>query len=252
MKTNYTGFFTVLCLSLLLATACGKKVQETTTTATPSGVPFGVNLPLPRDLKNAESQPTLLKASAVVISTPTADEFFIGKEQFPRDALSDVIEGRLKGQPPADRVVYVASSLYLDHGHVLKILESARLAGVDTIALLVERPAGKTTPSLFKVKLLPEPKIDDMPPKPDPLALLVSIEAGDKVQLNQKPMGNATDTSSLVQALTAALQQRKENEKSVVIKASRSTVYNQVVHLIDAARGAGANQIILQLDDLPL
>jgi biopolymer transport protein ExbD len=40
-------------------------------------------------------------------------------------------------------------------------------------------------------------------------------------------------------------------EKTVVIKANRSCRYGDVIKLIDAVKGTGANPIILQLDDLP-
>ena len=40
-------------------------------------------------------------------------------------------------------------------------------------------------------------------------------------------------------------------EKTVVIKAYRSCWYGEVIKLIDVVKGAGANPIILQVDDLP-
>jgi biopolymer transport protein ExbD len=39
-------------------------------------------------------------------------------------------------------------------------------------------------------------------------------------------------------------------EKTVVVKAQRSTRYADVVAVIDAVKGAGANPIVLQIDDL--
>lgn len=39
-------------------------------------------------------------------------------------------------------------------------------------------------------------------------------------------------------------------EKTVVVKATRSNKYGDVVRLIDAIKGAGANAIVLQIDDL--
>ena len=40
-------------------------------------------------------------------------------------------------------------------------------------------------------------------------------------------------------------------EKTVVIKAYRACRYGNVIKLIDAVKGAGANPIVLQVDDLP-
>ena len=39
-------------------------------------------------------------------------------------------------------------------------------------------------------------------------------------------------------------------EKTIVVKAQRATRYADVVAVIDAVKGAGANPIILQIDDL--
>jgi biopolymer transport protein ExbD len=40
-------------------------------------------------------------------------------------------------------------------------------------------------------------------------------------------------------------------EKTVFVKAPRATKYGEVVKVIDAIKGAGANPVGLQVDDLP-
>jgi biopolymer transport protein ExbD len=40
-------------------------------------------------------------------------------------------------------------------------------------------------------------------------------------------------------------------EKTVFVKAPRSLKYGEVVKVIDAIKGAGANPVGLQVDDLP-
>jgi biopolymer transport protein ExbD len=87
---------------------------------------------------------------------------------------------------------------------------------------------------------------------------------------NSEAKGTMEDTSNLSQTLARIFQQRREQhvykpgmearsdvpedervEKTVVIKAYRSCWYGDVIKLIDAVKGAGANPIMLQLDDLP-
>ena len=82
-------------------------------------------------------------------------------------------------------------------------------------------------------------------------------------------MGEAADPSTLEQTLTHLFQERKEQraykpgmetrtdvpedervEKTIVVKAQRSTRYGDVVRLIDAVKGAGGSPIVLQIDDL--
>jgi biopolymer transport protein ExbD len=106
--------------------------------------------------------------------------------------------------------------------------------------------------------------------KPNPLTLVVSISNDLQLKLNQDSMGSVNDTAPLSQKLLALFQQRKETraykvgmetrtdlpdteriEKTVFVKAPRSVKYGDVVKVIDAIKGAGANPVGLQVDDLP-
>ncbi len=106
--------------------------------------------------------------------------------------------------------------------------------------------------------------------KPNPLTLVVSIASDLQIKLNQDSMGSVNDTTFLSQKLTQVFQQRKEQraykpgmetvadvpeqdriEKTVFIKAPRGLRYEEVVKVIDAIKGAGANPVGLQVDDLP-
>jgi biopolymer transport protein ExbD len=106
--------------------------------------------------------------------------------------------------------------------------------------------------------------------KPNPLTLVVSISNDLQLKLNQDSMGSVNDTGPLSQKLTSVFQQRKEQraykpgmetrtdipederiEKTVFIKAPRGLRYEEVVKVIDAIKGAGANPVGLQVDDLP-
>ncbi len=83
-------------------------------------------------------------------------------------------------------------------------------------------------------------------------------------------MGSVNDTSALSKKLLVVFQQRKEQraykpgmetrtdipeqdriERTVFIKAPRALRYEEVVKVIDAIKGAGANPVGLQVDDLP-
>jgi biopolymer transport protein ExbD len=106
--------------------------------------------------------------------------------------------------------------------------------------------------------------------KPNPLTLVVSIGNDLQLKLNQDPAGSVNDTAYLSQRLTQVFQQRKDQraykpgmetrtdlpeqdriEKTVFIKAPRTLRYEEVVKVIDAIKGAGANPVGLQVDDLP-
>jgi biopolymer transport protein ExbD len=106
--------------------------------------------------------------------------------------------------------------------------------------------------------------------KPNPLTLVVSISPDLSIKLNQDSLGSVNDPTPLAQKLALTFQQRKEQraykigmenrtdlkeddriEKTVFVKAPRALRYGDVVKVIDAIKGAGANPVGLQVDDLP-
>ena len=127
-------------------------------------------------------------------------------------------------------------------------------------------------PSRFKADIPTQrdPNEDLSQLKPNPLTLVVSISNDLQLKLNQDSMGSVNDTAFLSQKLTQVFAQRKEQraykpgmetrtdvpeqeriEKTVFIKAPRGLRYEEVVKVIDAIKGAGANPVGLQVDDLP-
>ena len=106
--------------------------------------------------------------------------------------------------------------------------------------------------------------------KPNPLTLVVSISNDLQLKLNQDSIGSVNDTAPLSSKLLQLFRQRKDTraykpgmetrtdvpegdriEKTVFVKAPRSVKYGDVVKVIDAIKGAGANPVGLQVDDLP-
>lgn len=127
-------------------------------------------------------------------------------------------------------------------------------------------------PSRFKADIPTQrdPNEDVSQLKPNPLTLVVSITTDLQLKLNQDLMGSVNDTSALAAKLQQTFQQRKEQraykvgmetatntpedqriEKTVFVKAPRALKYGDVVKVIDAIKGAGANPVGLQVDDLP-
>jgi biopolymer transport protein ExbD len=106
--------------------------------------------------------------------------------------------------------------------------------------------------------------------KPNPLTLVVTIAPDLSIKLNQDSLGSVNDPTPLAQKLAVTFQQRKDQraykigmetrtdlkederiEKTVFVKAPRALRYGDVVKVIDAIKGAGANPVGLQVDDLP-
>src|SRR6266566_4956444 len=146
------------------------------------------------------------------------------------------------------------------------------LIDVLLVLLIIFMVVTPLKPSRFKADIPTQrdPNEDLSQLKPNPLTLVVSISNDLQLKLNQDSIGSVNDTAPLSQKLTQLFQQRKETraykpgmetrtdvpdneriEKTVFVKAPRSIKYGDVVKVIDAIKGAGANPVGLQVDDLP-
>lgn len=136
------------------------------------------------------------------------------------------------------------------------------LIDVLLVLLIIFMAITPLKPSRFEAKIPsePDPNQDLTNIKPNPLTLVVTVANDLKIKLNQDDMGSVNDTGALGQRLTALFEQRKETrafkpnseevEKTVFVKAPRSLKYGDVVKVIDVIKGAGANPVGLQIDDL--
>jgi biopolymer transport protein ExbD len=156
--------------------------------------------------------------------------------------------------------------------HAEPYINVTPLIDVLLVLLIIFMVITPLKPSRFKADIPTQrdPNEDLSQLKPNPLTLVVSISPDLQLKLNQESMGSVNDTSRLAQKLLVVFQQRKEQraykpgmetrtdvpeqdriEKTVFIKAPRSLRYEEVVKVIDAIKGAGANPVGLQVDDLP-
>ena len=143
------------------------------------------------------------------------------------------------------------------------------LIDVLLVLLIIFMVISPLRPTRFKA-LIPQPPIEQENVLPDPLTLVVTIDNESRLSLNrQSGMGSVNDMGKLSAELSRTFQRRKETgayrqtfagganssaedrlEKSVFIKAPRSLAYGEVAKVIDGIKGAGANPVGLQIDDL--
>lgn len=123
-------------------------------------------------------------------------------------------------------------------------------------------------PSGFRARV-PEPSdINDVPPNPKTLAIIV--ESDSSITLNKETgMGSVADTAPLIARLKGVFDARIANgeisesfgsdperpmsdriERTVFIKAPKNLNYGSVARIVDAAKLAGAYPISLQIDRL--
>jgi biopolymer transport protein ExbD len=143
------------------------------------------------------------------------------------------------------------------------------LIDVLLVVLIIFMVAAPLRPSSFKAQLPAEPD-RDLGVQPHDYTLVVTIEPDRSLKLNAlTDMGTVDDPFKLSARLVALFAERTANhayradmisrfdvpeveriEKTVFIKAPRSLPYGDVTKVIDAVKGAGANPVGLQLDDL--
>ena len=146
------------------------------------------------------------------------------------------------------------------------------LIDVLLVLLIIFMVVTPLKPSRFKADIPTQrdPNEDLSKLKPNPLTLVVTIAPDLSIKLNQDALGSVNETAPLAQRLSQVFQQRRETraykvgfetrsdlreedriEKTVFVKAPRATKYGDGVKVIDAIKGAGANPVGLQVDDLP-
>jgi biopolymer transport protein ExbD len=142
------------------------------------------------------------------------------------------------------------------------------LIDVLLVLLIIFMVAAPLKPARFAARLPSEPH--DLPVRPNIDTLVVTIEPDRTLKLNAlTDMGTVDDMSKLASKLAWVFEERTRNrlyredmstrvevperlriEKTVFIKAPRNLPYGLVMRVMDGLKGAGADPIGLQLDDL--
>ncbi len=143
------------------------------------------------------------------------------------------------------------------------------LIDVLLVVLIIFMVVSPMKPARFLAKV-PSPPQRDVHVEPPPLGLVVTIKSDRTLMLNStNDIGSVDDTSKLSAMLVDVFQRRLKNhaygdqwrdrvdlpeemriEKTVFIKAPRSLPYAEVVRVLDGIKGAGANPVGLQIDNL--
>ena len=106
----------------------------------------GVSVNLPRDMISPDEDADIAKDTSVIVAIPDNSNFYIGKEQYPLDALGDVIKRRMEGKAPDKRIVYIKSGVEVDYGRVVSAIETIRKQDIDKIGLVADRKKGAAAP----------------------------------------------------------------------------------------------------------
>ena len=106
----------------------------------------GVSVNLPRDMISPDEDGDIAKDTSVIVAIPDNNNFYIGKEQYPLDALGEVIKKRMEGKTPEKRIVYIKSGVDVEYGRVVKAIDTIRKQDIDKIGLVADKKKGGEAP----------------------------------------------------------------------------------------------------------
>src|SRR6185436_287672 len=159
---------------------------------------------------------------------------------------------------------YFKCDVNASYENVLPVFDAIRKAGVDKVALVVvgEKNADdpyQIAPLSFEVSL-PAPPGRSVMLRPNPLTLIAVLGKDGKLLLNNDDMGTVPSPQKLENTLHDIFKAREYNgvfregtnevEKTVFLKAARSSKYGDFIKLVEAVKGSGAQPIGIQLDDV--
>jgi serine/threonine-protein kinase len=237
-------------------------VAPNTTAASPL-LPSGVTIVLPGGVANADPDAAIFRELSVVVLVPNDDEIYANRGRVTLDELGHEI-ARLYGNPSRSSFqqatppppVYVVVGAGVSYDIFEKIRVILRERGVSQLGLVVERPDRSLGRYLIQLPAEPagEPDISTM--KPDPLTLIVRINADRSVRLNAESAGMVDDLTGLSSRLTAIFNERGNLKpfqaaaepvylRRVFVKADPWVKYGDLVKVIGAVKGGGADPIAI-------
>ena len=105
----------------------------------------GVSVALPKEMKNPEEDPAIIKESSLVVAITAENEYYIGKDKIEITDLKDQITRTMENKRPEERIVYIKSDVNADYGSVVEVINTIRQTGIDQIGLVADKKKGGAT-----------------------------------------------------------------------------------------------------------
>ena len=99
----------------------------------------GIQVAIPREMRNPDEDQAINKESAVIISVPKDGDYYLGKKKVNLDDLKAAVEKALANKKEEDKIVYIKSGVEVSYGEVVKVINAVREKGVDKIGLVADR-----------------------------------------------------------------------------------------------------------------
>lgn len=106
----------------------------------------GVSVNLPKEMISPDQDPDIAKDTSVIIAIPDNNNFYIGKDQFPLDALGEKIGRLMENKTPDKRIVYIKAGVDVDYGRVVQAIDTIRKNDIDKIGLVADKKKADAQP----------------------------------------------------------------------------------------------------------
>ena len=102
----------------------------------------GVSVALPKEMRNPEEDPAIIKESSLVVAITADNEYYVGKDKVEITDLKDQISQTMENKRPEERIVYIKSDVNANYGSVVEVINTIRQAGIDQIGLVADKKKG--------------------------------------------------------------------------------------------------------------
>ena len=104
----------------------------------------GVSVTLPRDMRNPDEDPAIIKETSVVVAITEDGRLYIGKKEIDKEQLKAEIDEKMATKTEQERIVYIRSDINANYGQVVETINLIRDSGIDQIGLVADK---KKTPA---------------------------------------------------------------------------------------------------------
>ena len=102
----------------------------------------GVSVALPKEMRNPEEDPAIIKESSLVVAITKENDFYVSKDKVDINEVQDRVSKAMENKKPEERIVYIKSDVEADYGSVVEVINSIRKAGIDQIGLVADKKKG--------------------------------------------------------------------------------------------------------------
>ena len=103
----------------------------------------GVSVDLPKNMISPTQDEEITKDTSLVITITDNNNFYIGKQEFPLEALGDKIKAKMKDRTPDKKIVYIKADVRVKYETVVKAIDTIRKQEVDKIGLIADKKKGE-------------------------------------------------------------------------------------------------------------